>query len=54
MIRQTVVRSGPRAVAGVAGCMRFLTDTSLVHLADTVLGQAAQERKDCLRQEEHW
>jgi hypothetical protein len=34
--------------------MHFLTDTSWVQLADTVLGRAAQERKDCLGQEEHW
>jgi hypothetical protein len=48
-----VVRSGRRAVDGVADRMYFLTDTSLVQLADTVLGRAAQERKDCLQQE-HW
>ena len=48
------VRSGRRAVAGVADCMHFLTDTPLVQLADTALGRAAQERKGCLQQEEHW
>jgi hypothetical protein len=49
MARQTVVLSGRCAVAVLAGCMHFLTDTSLVQLADTVLGRAAQARKDCLR-----